>query len=194
MGNKTLRPQNLKLVLRAQSGLAVGTIYPLPLERNVIGRSVEATVPLDDTKVSRNHASIDIQNGFHYVVDLSSINGTYLNGRRLGHAELISVGDELRVGSVSLRVELLDQAKEHLGRTWRETTRAVAIADLQAAAPHIRQPIEKTGSRWQNLLPGQRFQGDTQASGRSRWLMLGLCFLLVAAALATTLGRAHPPS
>lgn len=189
MASKTLRPQNLKLALRAASGLGVGSIYALPLERNVLGRNVEATVPVDDAKVSRSHASIDIQNGFHYLFDMGSINGTFLNGRRIEHATLISVGDEIRLGSTVLKVELLDQAKEHLGRNWKEPTRAIMRpADLVGEQP-VRVMAEVTGSRWQSLLPGGRSFAAGKSGGKSRWLMLGFCCVLIAAALATSMGR-----
>lgn len=190
MPKTTLRPQNLKLALRAASGLGVGSIYALPLDRNVLGRNVEATVPVDDAKVSRSHASIDIQNGFHYLFDMGSINGTFLNGRRIEHATLISVGDEIRLGSTVLKVELLDQAKEHLGRNWKEPTRAIMRpAGIAGELPPVRSPAEATGSRWQSLLPGGRAFSSGRSGSKSRWLMLGFCCAIIAAALATSMGR-----
>ena len=138
MSAKLIKLQNARLALRADSGLALGNIYPLSSDRNIIGRSVDVGVPVDDSKVSRVHASIDLQNGFHYLVDLGSTNGTYLNGVRIQNAALLSVGDEVRVGSAVFKVELLDQAKQQVSDHWRESTRAIVILD-----PSIKRVPEK---------------------------------------------------
>ena len=58
--------------------------------------------------VSRRHVRIHRQPDGYFVEDLGSVNGTFLNRRRLspgGTAELRD-GDELRVGNVVLRVQL----------------------------------------------------------------------------------------
>ncbi len=194
---KTLRPQNLKLLLRANSGLALGTIYPLNLNRNVLGRSVDAMVPVDDSKVSRNHASVDIQNGFHYLVDLGSINGTFLNGHKIERAMPISVGDELRIGSSVFHVELLDQAKNHAGKSWREATRAIVMKDhilspaalvAQGQAP-IAKVFDQTGARWSSLLEPKWTERFTVNDFKRKWISAGVCLLLVVAAIVSTFGR-----
>ena len=189
---KNLRPQNLKLALRAGSGLAVGSIYPLSLNRNVLGRSVEAVIPVDDSKVSRSHATVDIQNGFHYLVDLGSINGTFLNGNKIDRAMMISVGDEVRVGSTVFHVDLLDQAKNHIAKSWREPTRAIVIQRNiqvpQAIALATAQP-EATGARWRNLLEPVWVNRFQLTEINRKWISIGICLLLVVAAIATTFGK-----
>lgn len=49
-----------------------------------------------NTAVSRKHAEIICENGFYYLVDLNSLNGTFLNGRRLrsGVKEPLSNNDK----------------------------------------------------------------------------------------------------
>jgi len=188
--NRTLRAKNLKLVLRVESGLNVGEIYPLQHSRNVIGRRVDATVPVDDARISRNHAAIDVQCGLHYLVDLGSTNGTYLNGRRIQGAAPVSVGDEVRVGSLAFRIALLDQVRVQVGKTWKEPTRAVlraqavAIADEMPPANDVAEPVEE---RWRNLVPGVG-EGRLPVAAR-RWLTFGACGLLVLAAIVTSLSH-----
>ena len=138
-----------RLILRADSGLAVGTIYPLPLNRNILGRSIEATIPVDDGKVSRLHAAVDTLRGDHFVVDLGSTNGTYLNGRRISGVEKIKLGDEIRIGSTVFKVEPLEKAKNEVKAHWREPTRAARVGShflppppAPTSAVHSRSQID----------------------------------------------------
>jgi len=61
-----------------------------------------------DAGVSRRHALITMQESACVLEDLDSANGTYINGQRLPsrRAVPISDGDELRFGTLALRVEL----------------------------------------------------------------------------------------
>ena len=58
--------------------------------------------------VSRRHVRILRQPDGYYVEDLGSINGTFLNRRRLspGAPAELKDGDELRLGNIVLRVVL----------------------------------------------------------------------------------------
>ncbi len=49
----------------------------------IIGRQPDCMLVLDDGAVSKQHAYIVLENDRHYVVDLGSTNGTYLNTARL---------------------------------------------------------------------------------------------------------------
>ncbi len=67
----------------------------------VVGRGSEADLRLADTGVSRAHAELRIERGGTRVVDLSSTNGTLVNGRRVAEAELAD-GDRLDIGATTL--------------------------------------------------------------------------------------------
>lgn len=66
-----------------------------------IGRNREAALPLRDRALSRRHAVILYQQdqGF-YLVDLNSMNGSFVNGVRLQQRQLLQDGDRVRIGSV----------------------------------------------------------------------------------------------
>lgn len=69
-----------------------------------IGRTGSDMALTDDT-VSKVHARIEISPSGATLVDLGSSNGTLLNGKPVGRAEL-SPGDEIIVGETTLRVEV----------------------------------------------------------------------------------------
>lgn len=70
-----------------------------------IGRDPSNDIPLDDTRVSRQHAVIrPNQDGSFVLQDLGSLNGTHLNGRRLEMPATLRDQDEVRIGDVVLRV------------------------------------------------------------------------------------------
>lgn len=90
---------------------------PIPLERPsvVLGRAFEADVRINDTKVSRKHAiveqKIDNTTGIaeYFLTDLSSRNGTQLNGSQIQTSEKLQSGDKISVGEFILRFDLMDE-------------------------------------------------------------------------------------
>ena len=84
------------LVVRAGGGRAGETFRPAG-ERTRIGRSPDCEIFLDDVTVSRNHAVLVEQNGKFHVEDQGSLNGTFVNRRRIDNAPLGN-GDELQIG------------------------------------------------------------------------------------------------
>ena len=70
-----------------------------------IGRSKEADVRIEDRYASSIHARVFERGGRFFVEDMSSTNGTLLNGATLkGEAELID-GDTVQIGDTVFRLE-----------------------------------------------------------------------------------------
>ena len=94
---RQLRPAHPTLLVRR--GPNVGSRYPLaPGITTTVGRDGAATIFLNDISVSRRHATIE-NHGTHCVVaDENSLNGTYLNGRRIDTPNRLGHGDELQIG------------------------------------------------------------------------------------------------
>jgi hypothetical protein len=88
------------LVIRSGGG-RVGQSFPLTGERMTIGRSPEAGVFLDDVTVSRDHAVLVYRGGAWHLDDSGSLNGTYVNRRRIDSHRLED-GDELQIGKYKL--------------------------------------------------------------------------------------------
>ena len=71
-----------------------------------IGRSKDADVRIDDRYASSIHARVFSREGRFFVEDMSSTNGTLLNGATLqGEAEAID-GDTVQIGDTVFRLEV----------------------------------------------------------------------------------------
>jgi hypothetical protein len=71
-----------------------------------LGRSRECDIVLDDPNVSRQHAEIRPRGGSWVLTDLGSTNGSSLNHRRINGPEVIKPGDEIEVGTSTIRFDL----------------------------------------------------------------------------------------
>ena len=89
------------LVVRSGGGRA-GETFPLDSEATTIGRSPECDIFLDDVTVSRRHAVVAKKDDRLEIEDLGSLNGTFLNRRRIESAARLSDGDELQIGKYRL--------------------------------------------------------------------------------------------
>jgi pSer/pThr/pTyr-binding forkhead associated (FHA) protein len=88
------------LVIRSGGGRA-GESFTIDQDRMSIGRTPDAAVFLDDVTVSRNHALLVRRQDGYYIDDLGSLNGTYVNRRRI-ESHKLSDGDEIQVGKYKL--------------------------------------------------------------------------------------------
>ena len=88
------------LVIRSGGGRS-GEAFQVEGERMRIGRSPDAEIFLDDVTVSRNHALLVRRRDGLYIDDLGSLNGTYVNRRRIESHKLRS-GDDLQIGKYKL--------------------------------------------------------------------------------------------
>jgi uncharacterized protein YkwD len=73
--------------------------YPLDKQTVAIGSHPSNDVVLDDTTVSRRHATITRMPGRFELADLGSTNGTLVNGGRVRKPIALKRGDEIKFGS-----------------------------------------------------------------------------------------------
>jgi hypothetical protein len=88
------------LIVRAGGGRA-GETFPLEHDRVTIGRSPDCEIFLDDVTVSRKHAVIAKKGDAFRIEDEGSLNGTFVNKKRVEASELEN-GDELQIGKYRL--------------------------------------------------------------------------------------------
>ena len=84
-----------------------GKHFSIQNERTVIGRDARCDIQIADHEVSRQHASLVLEENQYKLVDLTSSNGSFVNGQRI-HSNLLRSGDRIQIG----RTLLVFTAKE----------------------------------------------------------------------------------
>jgi pSer/pThr/pTyr-binding forkhead associated (FHA) protein len=139
--------------------------------RMTIGRSPEADVIIDNTAVSRLHSALEMRNGLHFLEDLKSLNGTFVNGQRIGSAELISGEDEIRIGKFTL-------SGASQGNYLKAASSAVAVMDVDDETIFVgskvqpisgpgRRPREKKGEHCLKIIAGNGSPAQLILDGRA---------------------------
>jgi serine phosphatase RsbU (regulator of sigma subunit) len=101
-----------------------------------IGRASDCSIPIKDRYLSRKHAEIIAVDGAWMLKDLGSANGTYLNGSRVEHDQVLKTGDRIRLGDTEIVFETSD----------RSTDRFIAV-ESAAASPTIAIPVTDISDR-----------------------------------------------
>jgi pSer/pThr/pTyr-binding forkhead associated (FHA) protein len=88
--------------------------YLIDQNETIIGRDSSCDIPIDNIAVSREHARITREHshinegpGDYFVEDMGSINGTFVNGRKVDK-KLLNTGDEITIGKHFLMVHFDD--------------------------------------------------------------------------------------
>jgi hypothetical protein len=85
------------LVVRSGGGRAGEHFLPQG-DRTTIGRSPDNDIFLDDVTVSRKHAVLLNSGGSFSIEDLGSLNGTFVNRKRIDASTRLDSGDEVQIG------------------------------------------------------------------------------------------------
>ncbi|ERS41192.1 MULTISPECIES: oxoglutarate dehydrogenase inhibitor Odhl [Corynebacterium] len=100
VGTENLEDGQALLVVKRGSN--AGARFLLDQDTTTAGRHPEADIFLDDVTVSRRHAEFRKNDeGQFEVVDVGSLNGTYVN-REPRNSQALEVGDEIQIGKFRL--------------------------------------------------------------------------------------------
>lgn len=89
-------------LLVVKRGPNAGARFLLDQETTSAGRHPESDIFLDDVTVSRRHAEFRrTEDGGYEVVDVGSLNGTYVN-REPRNSQVLATGDEIQIGKFRL--------------------------------------------------------------------------------------------
>lgn len=130
-------PPATRLQLEVVAGNAAGTVIGVG-EQLVFGRQTEGYGQLaNDPELSRHHAEVSrLPTGEYRLEDLSSTNGTFVNGARLQAPAVLALGDEIELGSSKLVVRALPAVAAPPAGTV-DVRAATVVVDVPAA---IRAP------------------------------------------------------
>ena len=88
-------------LLVVKRGPNAGSRFLLDQPVTSAGRHPDSDIFLDEVTVSRRHAEFRRDNGEFQIVDISSLNGTYVNRKPVASAMLAN-GDEIQIGKFRL--------------------------------------------------------------------------------------------
>jgi diguanylate cyclase (GGDEF)-like protein len=138
----TPRAQHTQATLTIVSGPSTGRVFSIA-GVTVLGRGREADIRLDDAGASRAHARITPTDGNTYMLEhLGSLNGTFLDGRRIDRAELRS-GDRIHIGpNIVITFAIQDAQAGKLANQLYES----AVRDPLTRAYNRRYLVERLAS------------------------------------------------
>ena len=81
-----------------------GTEYPLE-EEMFLGRDEECEITINDSFTSHRHARIFLEENTLYLEDLTSTNGTFVNGEKIEEPHLLEQRDRIQIGNTVLEAK-----------------------------------------------------------------------------------------
>ena len=164
-----------KLVLLSE-GLT-GKSHELKVEKTTIGRVDDNTFPIPEASVSSHHCEILLKGNDIVVKDLSSTNGTFINGEQVSEA-VLKPGQILRLGKIEMRLETGESA-------------AAAASPAAAKKPADQTLVIPRGVSLNELEQGSRGGFDTTSKGFSKkenktnkmFIIVGIIFAVIIAGL-----------
>ncbi|MFP4459188.1 MAG: HD domain-containing phosphohydrolase [Candidatus Zixiibacteriota bacterium] len=99
-----------RVILKQICTTGKGSIYQIYEPKNIkLGRDITVDISIPDATVSRKHTSIIWEKGFPYIEDLSSRNGTFINGYLIEGKVKAKNGDILSLsGKFDFKIEIED--------------------------------------------------------------------------------------
>ncbi|HUS08908.1 MAG TPA: FHA domain-containing protein [Pyrinomonadaceae bacterium] len=99
-------PGQGRVALLVTAGPMKGSNFPINKPQILIGRATpngfsEADVAIADPKISRKHCVVEVHGLVALLVDLDSVNGTFIGGKRIANCELVSLS-EFQIGRTTL--------------------------------------------------------------------------------------------
>lgn len=134
MGNRESRGlTRVRLRHRGQELLLTEGTY-------LVGRDASCHILLDDAKVSRRHARINVRGEQVSIDDLGSMNGLYVNGVRLTGSQPLFDGDWLTAGSEELEVLIGDTSRRRSAASTQDEFTPVPSSSEAETTRRISEP------------------------------------------------------
>jgi len=111
-----------------------------------IGRGTDANVVINNPSVSRKHASLELNNGFYFLTDWHSTNGTWLNGERINGTQQVSKSDMLAIGKFTIKPASLVTREVDAGSSAAHSTEEESFSKTMTAVPVFKKTEEVDGT------------------------------------------------
>ncbi len=126
-----------------------GRAIPIGGEKFVIGRDPECNLRPASSAVSKQHCAILIREGKVYVQDLSSTNGTVINGSVVTGEVEVANGDSLKLGPLEFKLDIAPIKRRTDSTPLPEALKAVSpsTADKLKAVVAPKVPATKSSPK-----------------------------------------------
>ena len=128
-------------------GENIGRRFALDKPEHLIGRTANIDVPVIDERVSQMHAKVVLEDGRHFIHDLGSTNGTFVNNQPLTGPRKLQDGDLIQVGETVF--EYISYEQRNLTITLRGTSK-----DSDAVPQNLRAGAQQALNRARQTTPG----------------------------------------
>src|SRR5579872_7139599 len=126
-------------------GVDEGKQFELADGAHSVGRGASNRIGLDDTEVSRRHAEIRRTPDGYRLLDLSSANGTFVNGQSVRDV-LLQPGDQIQIGQ-SLLVYSANRHELPPAGDLADRINLIARQDLELSSAIVKTIGDTEGSR-----------------------------------------------
>ena len=160
-----------KLLLKFNAAV----IKEIPFDKPAltVGRKPDNDIVIDNPAVSGHHCRISVQGGTHFVEDLDSTNGTFVNEKRvkkagLHHGDIVGVAKHTLVFMEDKPVEPAPAPEEPVQRDGTMLMGPEQQAQVAAAAAAAKPGASKVG--WLRILRGAVGKAEYDLSGMSTYI------------------------
>ncbi|VDG75375.1 Uncharacterized conserved protein, contains FHA domain [Actinobaculum suis] len=105
-GGAGTRGAGSRPVLAVIEGPLTGMVLPLGQAQIIIGRSPDSSLVLDDSYASSRHARVFFQDGYWWIEDLQSTNGTYIGNSAITEPVALVPGTRVRIGKTTMELQI----------------------------------------------------------------------------------------
>jgi pSer/pThr/pTyr-binding forkhead associated (FHA) protein len=133
-----------------QSGSQANQVIPLGAGQHTLGREQDSKIYINDGMASNKHAIIQIQKEGIWIQDLSSANGTFINGQRITQSTWLQIGDTIQVGA-----NVLLQVRSGSGAMPASSPTPSPVIATPQLHPITTPPTQPSSPMdWERWLPG----------------------------------------
>ncbi len=154
----------MKVKLRFDKGNKPAQTLTLRGPEAVIGRATGNAVRIPCNDVSRRHCRICIRKDRVTIEDLDSLNGTYLNSKRVQGIRELHPGDRIRIGPVTFLVDFVPDSPQPVDLDDLELVDAEEIDVALVEEEVIPPPQSESPTKKRKPLPGSDPSGKEKPS------------------------------
>lgn len=134
-------------ILKQMFGSVSRPGHPIFSGTTIIGRDDDCEIVVASPAVSRNHARITMENNRYFIDDLSSRNGTTVNGQTVTQKTLLTDGDRVEIAARPFRFCLQESLDESSG-SWGVKPKVISVTDAgNDADGSVRRQVVTRGDR-----------------------------------------------